>query len=247
MVKRMAPIKADFCPNKKPFPKIPLSKSSSNCDRARERFQKELSILKRLSDLFSKPKPAYVLNGSAALHFIFLGKRIPSDIDLRCDDVEATRKALSNRFEEVPRSTTVPVYGFLDENGVLIDLSQNQFLRTRKTFVANPTSPNLFKDHSTPVFSYDFEVLFAEKLIALTRKRDLKDLFDAHSCLSRPVDLARVMLNLKEIAGVDGIDLLTLASPSYVLDGGLGGVVPASQTTPEEMLAKVQSFVRSLI
>ncbi len=248
MVNRLATQNTRFCTCKRPFSGAPFAETSTKRGLARSRLHRELSILKRLSDLFSKPDPSYALNGSAALHLIFLGKRTPSDIDLRCDDVQATRKLFSTRFEQVQRATTtVPRYSFKDEKGVLIDLSQNLFTRTRKIFVASSTISNSFTNEFPQVLSYDFEVLFAEKLIALTRKRNLKDLFDAYSCFSRNADLARVSMILKEIGNHDGIDPSSLTSFSYVLDGGPGGDVPVSQVSAKEMLAKVQAFVRSII
>jgi len=234
-------------PTRKPFSGVPFAEASTKCGLARSRLHRELNLLRRLTDLFSKTNPPYALNGSAALHLIFLGERTPSDIDLRCDDVEATRKLFSNRFEQVQRATTtVPLYSFKDENGVLIDITQNLFTRTRKHFIASPTASNLFTNDSSRVVSYDFEVLFAEKLIALTRKRDFKDLYDADSCLSHDADIARVAITLKEIGKHDGINPSFLISPLYVLDGGLCGDVPVSYTTANEMLSRVQAFVRSI-
>lgn len=246
MVLKSLPRMAPSPSNNSGFPSDALIETRAGCGIAAGKMLKGVWIRARLRELFSAPNPPYALNGSAALHLIFLGKRTPSDIDLRCENIEATREALSPRFKAMQRKSNVPVYGFLDANGVMIDLSQDRFSRPKKTFMITPeNSDALFLPF--PVLSYDFESLFAEKLIALTRKRDLKDLFDAYSCLSRDADFARVAMNLKRIGAHDGIDPLSLVSSSYVLDGGTGGYSLVSKTTSEEMLAKVQSFVRSII
>ena len=232
--------------HKNSLAKNSLIETRSRCGRACNGFLKESWIRNRIADLFSVSNPPYALNGSAALHLIFLGKRTPSDIDLRCDDIEATRKALGSRFEEIPRKTTVPVYGFTDENGVCIDLSQNRFARSRRALAVSKESHGVILPPFT-VVSYDFEVLFAEKLIALIRKRDTKDLYDAYCCISHGADFGRVASNLREIGKKDGIEPTAILAPSYGVDARAGMGALGAEIGVGKMLEKVRAFVRGIL
>ena len=199
----------------------------------------EANTLSRLAHLFSSSKAPYALNGGAALHFIYLRelRRTPSDIDLRCDDLESCRRMFADRFEPMEKPSPVEMYCFRDENGIIIDITQNRFPRIKK----------MMKAASVDVLSYDFEVLFAEKLIALARKRDYKDLFDAYSCLSVEMDVKRFVRYLREISEHDEIDPSAIANPSYIIDGGRGGDAPVVPGVSETaMLSRVQSFISSV-
>lgn len=213
-----------------------------------EGLLRDIYVLERLADLFSVRNPPYALNGGAALNMIHFGetKRVPSDIDLRCDDLEECRRAFSGVFEQIKKPVPVEAYCFVDENGIEIDLSQNRFDRSKKRFQATSILCNYgLTQYTADVLSYDFEILFAEKIIALARKKDFKDLYDAYVCMSHEFDRKKLLYFLAEFRDHDEIDPFVIASSSFLLDGGRGGAHHVTSDLNEnEILRKVQDFVR---
>lgn len=218
----------------------------TKCGKPWSKLMLDSRTKERLRDLFSTPNPPYALTGGAALHYIFLGSRTPNDIDLRCDDLEATRREFASRFEEVPRKTMVPVYGFRDENGVFIDITQNRFDRVKKPLPVRH-SAHCLSQESFQVLSYDFEVHFADKLFALARKGGLTDLFDAYSCTAMQFDLGRLSAQVRDIGEHDDIKPARLLAPSYSLNPDLMWSYPQIGITVDQMLEKVRAFVRSIL
>ena len=206
-------------------------------------IQHEAHVLQRLAVLFSEPNPPYVLNGGAAINLIFAGgaRRVPTDIDLRCDDLEATRRVFERRYLPVKKPATVKLHCFVDENGVEMDLTQNRFGGSKRDHTASGGGL------STPVKSYDFETLFAEKLLALTRKRDAKDLVDAHACLGIPFDRGCLLRIIHGVGKGDRIDLSALARSSFLLDATTSQGHVAATISADEMLPELQRFVAGLM
>lgn len=218
----------------------------TRCGKPWSKFILDSRTRARLRDLFSTPNPPYALSGGAALHYLFLGTRTPNDIDLRCEDLEATRRDFASRFEEVPRKTNIPVYGFKDGNGVFIDITQNRFDRLKKPLPVRHSAPCLLQEPFT-VLSYDYEAHFADKLFALARKGGLTDLFDAYSCIAIQCDLGRLSAQVRDIGENDATNLARLFEISYSLNPKLMWSYPDIGVAPEQMLEKVRAFVRSIL
>jgi len=230
-----------------PHPSV-LAEISQRTGLSQERLRKEFHLFQRLTDLFSSPNPPYALNGGAALNMIYLrgGRRVPSDIDLRCDDLQECRKLLADRFQPTAhRPTNVEVYSFIDENGTVIDLAEDRFDRTKKRLQARSVLHEQgFGQYAVDVLSYDFEILFAEKLIALARKRSPKDLYDAYLCLSEAHDRRKLLRFLQEYQTREGTDPRAITGPSFKADGE--GMLP-NCPSETEMLIKVQRLIRAVI
>jgi predicted nucleotidyltransferase component of viral defense system len=211
----------------------------------RMRRQQERNIRTRLTDLFSQKNPGYLLNGGAALNMVFSGRRVPADIDLRCDDIETVRKALADRYEMIrPKPTSVQVYCFVDENGVIIDLSQDVYGRAKSERAAGPIS--LANGKPLRVITYDFEQLLAEKLIALARKADAKDLFDLNACLSIPFDRKKMLRIMRAMAVAENADPLKVLRPDFSLRMNTAQEI-APPSSHQTMLGSVQNFLRAII
>jgi len=209
-----------------PGPSV-LADVSRRTGFSQERLRKDFHILQRLADLFPGPAPPYALNGGAALNMIYLGsgRRVPSDIDLRCDDLRECSKSLADRFRPAPRRpTNVEVYSFIDENGIVIDLAQDRLGRDKRRLQARSVLHGQgFGQCAVDVLSYDFETLFAEKLMALARKRGPKDLYDAHLCLSEACDQRMLVEILGECRRMEGTDPRIITSVSFRPDGDRTG------------------------
>lgn len=192
------------------------------------------NILTRLAALFSKKRP-YILHGGTALNLLFLEARgrIPNDIDLRCHDLEASREdLLSQGYQPIAKPGPIPIHSFVDENGIEIDLSQNG--------IGYPTCE--YNIGEVSVTSYGFHTLFAEKLLALARKRTLKDLYDAFGCIQVPCNAAEIRRRAISIGKNGGVDPTVLADRSFTIEKAGGPIRTSQEIKPHEMLSMVRYF-----
>lgn len=217
-----------------------------------DRLRKELRLVLRLADLFAGAGVPYALNGGAALNMIFLdgARRLPSDIDLRTDDIAGSRALLEADLQKLDKPAPLPsICCFVDRSGIEVDLAPNPYQRERKWFVAR----SIFCEYGHPelsvgVLSYDFEVLLADKIMALARKRMAKDLYDTFVSIGRDFDRKKLADLLARLEKHDRVDPTVIASPSYAL--ATGREEPSSVTAHIDldlMLSAVQRFIRGLL
>lgn len=216
--------------------------------RARQqkiRNQHERDLCSRTSKLFSQGNEKYALNGGSALNMVHTRGRIPADIDLRCDDIERVRRAFADRFESIPpKHTSVQVYCFVDDNGIVIDLSQNIFERKKMELPARPIG--FANEKPVRVITYGFEELLAEKLIALSRKADAKDSYDICASLALPVDRGKVLRMIEGMAVAENADPLRILRPDFSIRMNTAPDIAKPSGQPD-MLESVRIFLKSLI
>jgi predicted nucleotidyltransferase component of viral defense system len=94
---------------------------------------------------------------------------------------------------------------------------------------------------------YPFEVLFAEKLLAFTRRGVAKDLYDSWACIGIEYDRKKFYSWLVRLANRNRVDPRIIATAHHYADTDMGKVDSMLPTLDgKEMYAEVKDFVKVL-
>lgn len=225
-----------------------FSELSISTGISEEKLQVEANLIERMRELFSRHEPGYALYGGTALNMVYFGKkqRISYDLDVRADNFEECEKNFSGLFRHEIK--TPKMHRFVDENGIRIDLASGHSGWAPKRRRANAILHYFgFPVYSADILTYDFECLFAEKIMAFTARGLPKDLYDVWLAKSQEFDEKLLLKRISELWDRTETDPRVIITDYHHADTDMGKIdstIPALDG--KEMYAEVKDFIRLL-
>ncbi len=213
-----------------------------------DKLNVEANVIERLRELFNEPKLDYALYGGTALNMVYFGKRqrISYDIDLKCANLEKCETEFDKIFKHDIK--TPKMHRFADKNKINIDLSKKNVDAEPKRMRAESIPYHFgYTAYYADVLTYEYEVLFAEKILAFTNRGVPKDLYDVWVGKDLPFERKRLMQLLINMAHKARTDPRVIIARHHGADTDMGKIdslVP--NLDGKKMYAEVQGFIKEL-
>jgi predicted nucleotidyltransferase component of viral defense system len=212
-----------------------------------EKLDKGYGVLATLRELDGLLGAKAVLFGGTALNLFYFGdkQRLSYDIDLEARNTDSIHALLSKHYRELTRSD---IFYRFSADGVQIDLARSytpakaEYKKAKSMFeiLGYPLADAGFR-------VYPFEVLFAEKMLAFTRRGAAKDLYDAWACIGMEYDSKKFYMWLVRLANRNRVDPRIIATTHHYADTDMGKIdsmLPSPNG--KEMYEEVKDFVKAL-
>lgn len=213
-----------------------------------ERIGKSYDLLVAMNSLYNSFGDKIILFGGTALNLFYFGKkqRLSYDIDIKSRNTAFVYSKLKKEHEELPKSDIF--YRFRTKEGIMIDLSRNYYKIKPEKLKANSifdvTDNKLF---DTWFYVYPFEVLFADKILALARRGTARDLYDVKTCMSFDYNkeyFFKTLLHLSDKNKIDPRLIITKHHHSDTDMSMIDSMVP--NLNGKVMYEEVEDFIRLL-
>jgi len=213
-----------------------------------EKLKKEIKVMNCLGDVFGFAEKKIVLFGGTALNKIFFHEkqRLSYDVDLKCGNFSECLAIFGEKYERVIDSKIFTA--FSNKDGVRIDLSKEDF--RFKKIKMNAKSFFYYQGFETiavNVITYEFEVLFAEKILAMSRRGTARDLYDTWIGRWSRLDEKKLLKYLIKLGNKKKVDSRFIITKFHQQDFDMSKLDhPLGKLDGKKMYQEVQDFIKYL-
>ena len=211
-----------------------------------ERVGKSYDILTTMNSLYNLFGDKVIIFGGSALNLFYFGEkqRLSYGIDIKSRALPFIYSKLKQDHKELVESHIF--YRFKTKEGIMIDLSKDYYkiksekLKAKSIF---DLTDNQLMD--VWFYVYPFEILFASKVLALTRRGTARDLYDVWTCKSFKYNEKYFLKMLIHLANREKVDPRNIITKHHHADTDMSKIdsmVP--DLNGEVMYKEVKDFIK---